>query len=227
MKTIQLILLLAFALTTHLSTAQIATIIDADGWTNVRKEANNNSEVIYKVREGQLFWYDFEFDFQNSTWVEVIIPEDKYCTNGYEGNSIVGYVHKSRLVQLDSLETYKAENFEFRYYTSDFDSTGRHITYHDNKWPIKIDNVHIWGTDGYFPSNQIDSISIRLDGRSITIEPELYDDLFNIREDIKLYRISDFYIVYNRHGDGAGSYEIGWTIDKEGNIIQRLVGSSI
>ena len=224
MKSILLFILTMLSATNIVG--QIGLIKDKDGWTNVRAEPNGSAEVIHRIKVGELFWYDFEVNIEKVEWIEVYVPKDNFTLNGYEGKSYVGFIHSSRLIELSELEQYEGDNFKFEYFISEFDSTGRVFTYQDNKWPIAIDNRFMWGTDGYFPYSQLDSIIITLDNQLIDVDKSLYDDLFNVRTDMEIYRIEDLYVVYHWNSDGAGGYEIAWVIDKYG-IRQRLLGASI
>ena len=220
------ILISIITLSINLLVGQIATIQDEDGWTNVRNKPSKNSNSIYKINEGELFWYDFEYKYSESDWVEVYVPEDKFTLEGYKGNSIQGYIHKTRLHELDSLEEYGKNNLEFKYHISDFDSTGRNIIHESNMPSSLVNENYIWGTDGYLPHNQVDSISIQLNNVVIPIDSELYTDLFNVQLNFKIYKIKDYYVVHHMNSDGAGFYEIAWVIDELG-ILQRIVGTML
>ncbi len=213
-------------LTFQISFGQVATIQDSDGWTNVRKESNGQSEIIYRINEGELFWFDFEFESNNTDWIEIYIPKDKFCTHGYNGEMTTGFIHKSRLLALERLNPYEGTGFLFEYFVSDFDSIGKNIEYQDGKWPISINGKHMWGTDGYLPYSEIDSIKILIENKTIRIDQNLYDDLFNLQDEINIYKIKNVFVVYHWNSDGAGAYELAWVIDKKG-ILQRLVGTII
>ena len=81
MKRLILTLVITFAV--NLIFAQVATVQDEDGWTNLRSEPNGKSSILYEVKEGELFWYDFEYNPNESDWIRVYIPEDKLTLKGY------------------------------------------------------------------------------------------------------------------------------------------------
>lgn len=220
----RLLLLIPFLISFQFLVSQVATVQDPDGWTNVRSEATLDSEVIYRVKEGYLFWTEYEIVDENAEWLLVFIPLDKFTTKGYESDFITGFIHKSRVVSLTELEKYKGDDFSFEYSIQEFDPSGRTITYEKGEWPIAIDGKFIWGTDGIYPNEEVKSIKIQLGGKSIPVPEDLYNDLFEVRKDLSIYKINDQFIVYNWNSDGAGYYELAWLISEKG-IIQRLVGS--
>lgn len=203
---------------------QLGTIQDIDGWTNVRDEPSLNSKSIYKINEGEIFWFDTEHEDNDSNWIKIYIPKDKYSKHGYSGKFSTGYIHRSRFIELTKLKTYEGKEFEFEYFVSDFDSTGRKLVIENNGYPRLENEAQTWGTDGYLPYNQLDSIKISLDNKRLEVKPELYNDLFNIRKKVTIYQLQNFFIVHNQNSDGAGFYELAWLIDNEG-IKLRIAGT--
>ncbi len=68
---------------------------DNDGYANVRKEPNVNSEVLYKVKDSVLGMIEY---IPNSNWCKVIFYREP------DNRSIVrntGYIHKSRFIILE------------------------------------------------------------------------------------------------------------------------------
>ncbi len=68
-----------------------ATISDPDGYVNVRKEPNVNSEVLYTIKDGCKVYV---WENPKSNWAEVVKIDDISRMNG-------GYVHKSRLKHIE------------------------------------------------------------------------------------------------------------------------------
>lgn len=64
----------------------VGTINDKDGFVNVRELPSVNSEIIEKIREGEIFYY---IPNNSCNWWQVSRKENI--------KSIVGYVHKSRI----------------------------------------------------------------------------------------------------------------------------------
>ena len=136
---------------------QVAIIKDKDGFTNVREFPNGQSEIIYKLLENKVFWFDFEQNADTSNWISVYIPKNNYSFDCSDPNYIQGFIHKSRLLPLDSMEIYNKPDFYLCYFLQPFDSTNRIIERQDMKWVISIDGSAVWGTDGEMGFNR-DSI---------------------------------------------------------------------
>jgi hypothetical protein len=213
-------------LTFQITFGQVATIQDPDGWTNVRKAPDGKSEVILKVYKNEVFWYDYEKTDQEQEWISIYIPKNDYCLGKSEPNYIVGFIHKSRLLPLEKLNGYKGNDFTFEYQLSDFDSTNRVIDKLDGKWITAIDGRPVWGTDGNFPSTQVDDIKVIFDGQKIDIHEVFYSDIYECDNGISIYKNGDTYFAHQWNSDGAGAYEIVWVFDKN-RLKQRLVGTII
>ena len=67
-----------------------ALINDPDGYTNIRNEPGTTSEIIDKLYEGEFFRY---WPNTESNWLVV-----------YKFDRLYGYVHKSRILDLDDIE---------------------------------------------------------------------------------------------------------------------------
>ncbi|WNJ17136.1 hypothetical protein [Pontibacter sp. G13] len=210
----------------HVSFGQVATIQDPDGWTNVRKAPDGKSEVIHKIFEHEVFWYDFGGMDQEQAWISIYIPKHNYSLGKSEPNFIVGFIHRSRLLKLEQLEEYAGIEFQFDYQLSDFDSTDRVIDRQGGQWVVAIDGRPVWGTDGNFPKTQVDDIKVRLNGKEIVIHEVFYSDIFECGSKLSIYKNGDTYFVHQSNSDGAGGYEIVWVLDKNG-LKQRLVGTMI
>ena len=213
-------------MTFQVSFGQVAIIQDPDGWTNVRKTPDGKSEIILKVHENEVFWYDYEETDQKQDWISIYMPKNDYCLCKSEPNYIVGFIHKSRLLPLEKLYSYQDKDFSFRYALSDFDSTNRIIDKQDEKWVTAINGRPVWGTDGNFPKTQVDNIEIKIDGRVIEIHKVFYSDIYECDNEWSIYKNGDTYFVHQWNSDGAGAYEIVWVFDKNG-LKQRLVGTMI
>tara|TARA_R110002050_G_scaffold158381_1_gene287659 strand:- start:146 stop:820 length:675 start_codon:yes stop_codon:yes gene_type:complete len=224
MKIVLSIILTVLAI--QISFGQLATIQDPDGWTNVRKSPDGKSEIIQRVYENEVFWYDYEETDQEQEWISIYIPKNDYSLGKSEPNYIVGFIHKSRLLPLEKLQVYSGNNFTFEYELSAFDSTNRIIDKQDGKWITAIDGRPIWGTDGNFPKTQVDNIKVIIDGQEIEIHEVFYSDIYECDNGISIYKNGDTYFAHQWNSDGAGAYEIVWVLDKKG-LKQRLVGTMI
>lgn len=213
-------------LTFQIAVGQVATIQDPDGWTKVRKAPDRQSEIIHKVYENEVFWYDYEPTDQEQEWISIYIPKNNYSLGKSDPNFIVGFIHKSRLLKLEQLEGHAGKDFNFEYQLSDFDSTNRVIDRQDGKWVTAIDGRPVWGTDGNFPKTQVDNVEVIIDGKEIEIHEVFYSDIYECDSRLSIYKNGDTYFAHQLNSDGAGAYEIVWVLDKNG-LKQRLVGTMI
>jgi len=206
---------------------QIATIKDADGWTNVRKEANAQSDIIHKLYENEVFWYDLDGSEKDPDWVKVYIPKNEFSFGSCETSDIVGFIHKSRLLPLTSLKKYVGNDFVFKYKLADFDPTNRIVDEQEEqeeKWLTAIDGLAIWGTDGIFPRTMIADITVQIEGQNIDIHKVFYSDIYECDNTFSIYKNGAYYFVHQSNSDGAAYYEIVWVLSEKG-LKQRLVGS--
>lgn len=212
--------------TIQISFGQIAIIQDPDGWTNIRKAPDGQSEIIHKVNENEVFWYDHETTDKEQDWISIYIPKNDFCLGKSEPNYIVGFIHKSRILPLEKLQGYSGNEFTFEYKLSDFDSTNRIVDRHDGKWVTAIDGRPVWGTDGDFPRTKVDDIKVKIEGQEIKIHKIFYGDIYECDNNLSIFKNGETYFVHQWNSDGAGAYEIVWVLDKEG-LKQRLVGTMI
>ena len=66
--------------------SNIGIINDADGYTNIRKEASTKSQIVGKILQNEYFFYE-EY---NSNWCKITTQ-----------NKVKGFVHKSRIKNID------------------------------------------------------------------------------------------------------------------------------
>lgn len=222
----QAIGIVIFVLAFQFTFGQSAIIQDEDGWTNVRKNPDGQSEIIHKIKENEVFWYDYEPTDILQDWVSIYIPKNDFCLGKSEPNFIVGYIHKSRLLPLDSLVIYEGNDFSFKYSLSDFDTTDRIIDKDDGKWVVAIDGRPVWGTDGDLPKTQVNNIEILIEGEKIIIHKAFFSDISECDNSFNVYKNGDTFLVHQWNSDGAGAYEIVWVFSKNG-LKQRLVGTII
>src|SRR5688572_8792531 len=104
--------ILTLIVTTSVS-AQVATINDKDGYTNVRVEPKPDATVIHKIQDTDIFMY--EEDEKSPEWVQVFIPKNKYSIGCTEPGHIVGFIHSSRLLPIEKRPKYTGKEFVFIY----------------------------------------------------------------------------------------------------------------
>ena len=208
--------------------SQVATIIDKDGYTNVRLHPDKNSEIIFTVKENRVFWVGEEIFDKSNEWTSVYIPKNIYSLACGFNNFFKGYIHKSRIHLFEEMKIYKKDNINFRYTTKPFTENKKIVEISEEKYIQSINGLFIWGTDGMIPQNEIDKLEISKNNVNIEIPEILKQDLYekiNLKS-IKFYKINDTYFIYHWNSDGAGFYEVVWVI--ENNVIkQRLVGTPI
>ncbi|WP_461633501.1 hypothetical protein [Labilibaculum euxinus] len=210
--------------TFQIAFGQVATIKDPDGWTNVRKLPDSKSEIIHKVFQNEVFWYDYESTDKLQDWVLISIPKNDFSLGMSDPSYIEGFIHKSRLLQLDSLNVYKGEDFSFKYVLSEFTPSNRIIDRQEGRWVMAIDGRPVWGTDGDFPRTQVDNIEVKIKSKAIKINKIFYSDIYECRHSFEIYQNGETYFVHQWNSDGAGAYEIVWVFDNDG-LKQRLVGA--
>lgn len=203
------------------SFSQVAMIKDKDGFTNVRSGPNNDSTVIYKVENFELFFV-FEAAKNNENWLEVYIPKNQFALGCDGSDYIKGYMHSSRIIDIYDLEKYEGDDFSFKYKLDSFSFENKIVDYVDDKWISKINGRRYYGTDGETPKIEVKSIEIIMGGKEISVPKILFSDLFECSNKFEVYKYLDAYIVDQWNSDGAGGYGITWLIDSDG-VKQRLI----
>lgn len=213
---------IALCTITFFGNTQIATVIDSDGWVNVRELPNSTSDIIHQINVGKVFWYE---DFENE-WVIVHIPKNDFSLGTSAMNNLIGYIHSSRILPLHNMDTCSNQNFQFSYDIEPFDSTNRVIDYYEGHFVSKIDDRPVWGTDGDLPSTQVDDVIIKIDNKKVPIHKVLFSDIFHCKNEFRTYEFNDNYYVYQWNSDGAGFYEVVWVVNLNG-VSQRMVGNML
>ena len=201
---------------------QVATIIDSDGWTNVRQTPDSKGVIIHKLYENEVFMYIDVEDKEAGDWVKVSIPKNKFSLEKWDASYIIGYIHKSRLLILDELEQYKGNAFSFQYQLGPFNAKGRILNDMGDGIITGINGRPVWGQDGGLPKVQVNAIKVNIADKTIQLHPVFFNDIFECTNDFKVYRNKDTYFVHQWNSDGAGGYFIIWVFNKNG-LIQRFV----
>ncbi|NMH88510.1 hypothetical protein [Flavivirga algicola] len=204
------------------SYSQIAIIKDKDGYTNVRKSSLKDTKIIYKLKENEAFWYNYDDYEEKKNWIQVFIPKDKFCVDYSEDMYLKGYIHKSRLLPIEYLKNSHQKEVQLHYEFKGFNRTN-HIDDGNGYLVNKIDGRKIWGTDGNYPKREIKKANLIVNNTRINIHKVLYNDLYECNENIKVYKNKDSYFIKQQHGDGSGAYELIWVLTEKNGITQRLV----
>jgi hypothetical protein len=205
----------------NLNYGQIAVIKDVDGFTNVRKLPEIDSEIIYKLKDSEVFSYQETENEAESNWITVYISKNKYQLECGEDDTFIGYIHKSRLCPIEDLTKYSGTEFSFKYKLKKF-SLENKISDFDGKWLTKINGRRIYGTDGNIPKTEVVGIETSINGKSIEIPNILYEDIFECNNEFEINKNKGDYIVHQWNSDGAGGYLIIWVLGNE-KLKQRLI----
>lgn len=211
------ILFIAILFFSNLNYGQVAIIKDKDGFTNVRKEPNVSSEIIYKIMDSEIFSYEET----KSEWITIYIEKSKYQLQCEEDRTLVGFIHKSRLNPIQNLEISNGTDFSFKYKIQEFNFENKICDY-NGEWLTKINGRRIYGTDGNIPETEVTGIDVSMNGTNINISNVLYEDIFECDNEMTIYKNKGDYIVYQWNSDGAGGYLIVWVFGNE-KLKQRMI----
>jgi Bacterial SH3 domain len=203
--------------------SQLALINDPEGCSNVREFPNSKSKVTDTLRNETIV-FAFEDQVQDN-W----FPVD-YKKNG---QTLTGYVHRSRLKFLTGLKPFKTtssndsvlilklESFEMKFSRKKFAEKGKTLKYSnppgEAAYVKYIDGKTPWGTDGNLPRKEYKAIQFKNGNRISSFPASSYTDLFEPSFDYthawydkKTNRI----FIEAMNGDGAGGYVVVWVIEK-------------
>lgn len=222
------LLLIAIALFSILyAEASTAIIQDIDGYCNVRREPNIQAEILDTLVNGRIV---FVFEAVEGNWLPIDYKK------GTENHS--GYIHRSRIVFIADLTSFKRtsindttirlhfDSLQIVISRKKFNSTGRKLQYasvEDGKFLHKIDGKEFWGSDGNIPVNEYKNIQFKFANETVSTARSHFQNLFEPNLDYtSAYidkRTKRIYLeAYN--SDGAGAYVVIWTI-KDKRIISR------
>ncbi|MFD2908077.1 hypothetical protein ACFSX9_04940 [Flavobacterium ardleyense] len=245
MKTIiNFIITLLFVIPT-IGNAQLCIIYDKDGATNVREEASIRSKVIGKLFEGQVFaissYIEAEVN-QSKEWIAVNFPLEKNAKEKkflkFDGEEKVGFVHKSRLVELDELpvfERIKEQKNKAIHAFNEVQITIETQTFNDANHKIVRDKYGSYLIDGevaYTYSEgtniEIKSISMQSKNETFVIPNTAFKNLFMVdasRTEVYIGKKNEYYIVFSA-ADGSQSYNIIYCL-KDNQLFSMTVTSVI
>ena len=229
----KLTLLIFYFFLHHSLHSQVAIIQDKDGYTNVRKEAGVHSEVIYQLKDNEVFFYyeqSFDENVDDSKWVYVMIPRNKFSIiTNYDNPYYYGYIHRSRLLPLHALEKIPyPQKDELIFQIKKVDTLQKKID-------ELIDGYITYGIDIYLHhSTEVSALDLYWDGMRYPQADVLIGDLYNVdfeegeyrssRGRFDYYKAGDHTFLVQECADGGGHYLIVWTV-KGHRIVQRLVGT--
>lgn len=208
----KLLTTLYFSLLTICS-ADFAIIKDKDGFTNVRNKADIQGKVIYKMQQNQVFFY---IPRTKSNWYDVSVTKN--------GSEVSGYMHQSCIMPIESVPEYKGKDFTFAITSIPFKPADHKLERNEDGALIKIDGHDINGTDGNIPKMEVSAITITLKGKKVTVPKALYQDLYEPHKKFTILHDNKYFYVHAYGSDGAGGYEIVWTIDPKGSVSRQVAG---
>ena len=211
------LIILLILLYGNLNYGQLAIIKDKDGFTNVRKLPNSDAEILYKLKDSEVFSYQET----ESDWITVYISKNKYQLQGEEDDTFSGFIHKSRLLPIENLEVYEESEFSFQYKLKEFSFENKTCDY-NGKWLMKINGCEIYGTDGNIPKIEVSGIDASINGETIDIPTTVYEDIFECTNEFVINKNKEDIIVHQENSDGAGGYLIVWVFGNK-KLKQRLI----
>ncbi|MCE3283453.1 MAG: type 3 domain protein [Chitinophagaceae bacterium] len=220
MKKAILLLILAVATSTSLF-AQLAIVMDSDGFTNIRNGPSKDSAVIDTLSAGRLV-YCFDEEEDAEGWYPV-----DYHRNGQMHS---GYIHKTRVAYLERMEPFFLRSKGDTLYELRHDSIyitikvgkanlkGRKLAYDESsggKFLSTIDGREIFGTDGELPRREYKSIVIKNGTRILRLDKKKYHNFFEPSTEGAMAMTDPstgiiYLVSYN--SDGAGAYIVTWMI---------------
>lgn len=213
----QFIIILLLTISSFNLRGQTLSIVnDPDGYTNIREGRGVDTKIIGRLNRGEIFYHD---GLPTDVWLEVYHRE----------SGTTGFAHRSRIVELKSLprlgtkraipdgRVIENDTFYFKIVLKKFDKEDHSYERQDDKWIIKIDGYSPWGVDGDYPTVEIKSLQLKINGNLVDISAEAYADLYELDlSSLNIYLSGpDIYIVTS-NSDGAGYYDLVWIVrDKQ------------
>jgi hypothetical protein len=203
-------------------TAGFAIIQDKDGFTNVREKPKNNSNIIYKLSDYEVFYYDIDAYENNEEWINVYISSNKFTVGCSKSNHISGYIHRSRTKPLSGFKQCNGKDFFLKYDIQKFDSSNIIIGLTNDFFVETINGLPVWGRDGELPTNFIKSIEVKIHNKPVQIHPFFYSDLYEVDNKFYNIQIDNYFYSFQYNSDGAGGYDLIWVF-KDNVLVQRFV----
>lgn len=224
--------------------AQLCIINDKDGYTNVREKASQNSKIVGKIIENQVFAinsYIQDEEIKSKDWIAVNFPihTDKKSTFlKFEGDEKTGYVHKSRLVELETLPKFEKNEMhpnKVIHQNKDVKVIIETQAFKKSDHKIIQSDKGIYLIDGEkaFPyyggeTTEIKSIVFKSKDKIFVFPKNSFKNLLMVNaQNTSVYRGNndESFLVFDA-GDGADSYNIIFCI-KDYKLFSRTVTSTI
>ena len=207
-RTISIAAIFTIALSSFAS-ADPSIIHDKDGFTNVRRSPSQNSPIIYKIHDNEVF--ETHSYGKKGNWVPIT-----YLTAS--GKPANGYIHSSRILPLIKLRI-EGKQVTFKVKLVPFKKSNHQIKMsspgNDGSIAIveTIDGQEIWGGDGMIPTTEVASIKIKINGTDIPVTQSLFSNLYDMTPQPEMIaRKGNTYFIVQSNSDGAGYYQCTWVI---------------
>ncbi|KGE12836.1 sh3 type 3 domain protein [Sphingobacterium deserti] len=209
--------------------SQIAIVDSKEGYSNLRREASPNAEIITVLANNSAVIIDamaMEHGEHNG-WLKVFTGADPYCvrcTADLKEGYHLGYIHRSQVKNLEELEEVKSGSVFMRYNIVPFDPSTKKITYIDGSIST-INGFSFYGADCGTPSTEINQAKAVINDQAITIPMRYIWNILHAQNNFRYFRQRDTVFVLQRVGDGACTTDVIWTFANQ-QLQQRLLGYS-
>jgi hypothetical protein len=200
------------------SFGQLAIILDKDGYSNVRTNAESGGKISDTLHNGH---FVFVSDETKGNWRIIY-----YSKNNQE---LRGYVYHDRLKFISNYEripaltkqinssTYGKDSIKIILTVEKFDKSRYRVSYSkDHNEILFVNGKQYWGTDGEQPKIEYQSILITIANRKITLPWAAIENLFEPtihNTQVNYDRENDILYIQSVNSDGAGGYEVIWRIE--------------
>ena len=212
------IFLLAILISTN-TFSQFAIIVDRDGWVNIRKEGLIGNNIIDKLLNGHIVYtYD-----NTGSWANIDYSKGNKNLNGYVSRDryklVTSFPTIPQTSKTNTVIIFKKDSIEVTVTKKPFEKSKHSFKYFKDApdQVESIDNKPIWGTDGGMPAEEYRSIRVKIGAKVIELPASAFSNLYepsigNTR--VNYDRAKNILYIQSSNGDGAGSYEVIWKIEK-------------
>jgi hypothetical protein len=123
-----LILLFFLTLICWSQDKKIGVINDPDGYTNLRAGKGVSFKIIDKILENEIFYNE---DDSNENWLPVTITRCACDESDDYSNEIEGYVHRSRILELNKLEVAQMKARLNIIFNQELENSVQHSNFHE------------------------------------------------------------------------------------------------
>jgi hypothetical protein len=203
--------------------AQFAVVKDRDGYVLVREKGSTANAVLDTLPNDRIVFCNEK----KGDWIYVLYQSEKESSGGY--------VHKSRLVRLETFQHLeRAESTDNTLLLKGKPAISVRLTvgaFEAGKYPVRYDTVNgyrfasringkpFFGTDGTIPKRRYRSITVQLGDKVSSLPAAAFDDLFEPNfphTECYFDPVQQRLFLTAINSDGAGGYVVTWVIDPNG-----------